>query len=147
MAIASKTLTAANSVLQVRCKGVYDQYVRLQGFQVDNVFGFGERAIGETRAGVDGILSGGYVFNESQFTVSLEANSPSVTVLDNCSANIQNNMETLPFDFVVELPSVKKRYSFSGFLVTIPSGVSANKLLAGVQYVFNVDKFNVEEIN
>ena len=75
MTINTKTLTAANSILKLRCKGVYDDYVTVKGYQVDNAFSMGETTIGEVRAGVDGILSGGYVFNASQFQMFLEANS------------------------------------------------------------------------
>lgn len=147
MSINTKTLTAANCNLLVRAKGRYDNYVRHEGFQVDNIFGFGERTIGETRAGVDGKLSGGFVFNEAPFTAFYEANSLSLKMMDDCMTQIQKTKETIVFDFIVEIPSIKKRYSFSGFPVTIPSGVSANKLLAGVQYVFNVDSIYPEEMN
>jgi hypothetical protein len=147
MAINTNFLTSANANFLVRCRGVYDNYVKQQGFQVDNAFGFGDRTVGETRAGVDGKLSGGYVFNEAQFTAFYEANSPSISMMDNCYADIQNNQETRVFDFIVEIPSVKKRYSFSGFLVSVPGGISAQKMLAGVQYVFNVDEFVAEDIN
>lgn len=147
MTINTKTLTAANSVLQVRCKGVYDNFVQLDGFQVDNAFGFGDRTVGETRASVDRKLSGGYVFNESTLTTYFEANSNSLVFMNNCMADFQKNGETRVFDFAIEIPSIKKRYSFSGFLITAPSGVSAQKMLAAVQYVFNVDEFVAEDIN
>lgn len=49
------TITSANSVLMVRCAGVYDNYITMQGFQADNAWGFGDDAnISETRMGVDG---------------------------------------------------------------------------------------------
>lgn len=147
MTINTKTLTAANANFLARCKGVFDNYVKMQGFQVDNAFGFGDRTMGETRASVDRKLSGGYVFNEAAFTAFFEANSPSLQFMDTCVANFQKNGETRQFDFIVEIPSIKKRYSFGGFLITAPSGVSAQKMLAGVQYVFNVDEFAAEDIN
>lgn len=147
MSVNLKTLTAANANVLVRCKGVYDKYVKQQGFQVDNAFGFGDRTVGETRAGVDRQLSGGYVFNEAAFTIFYEGNSQSLSMMDNCMIDFQKNGETRPFDFIIEIPSIKKRYSFSGFMVTSPSGVSAQKMLGGVQYVFNVDEFAPEDIN
>ncbi|MEM8140937.1 hypothetical protein Q4R50_13880 [Morganella morganii] len=49
-----KTITSANAVLMLRCEGVYDDYIRIQGFQADNAWEFGEANIGETRMGVDG---------------------------------------------------------------------------------------------
>lgn len=148
MTINTKTLTAANAVLQARCVGLYDQYVEMGGYQPDNATSFGDRTIGETRASVDGILSGGKVFNEGQFTAFFEANSKSLTVMDNYNNWQQDpNHDALPWDFILTYPSIKKRYTFSGFLVTTPAGVSAQKLLAGVQYVWNIDNAKIEDIN
>lgn len=146
MTINTKTLTAANSILKLRCKGVYDDYVTVKGYQVDNAFSMGETTIGEVRAGVDGILSGGYVFNASQFQMFLEANSATTTVMETIQKYIRTNKETLPFDFILEVPSIKKRQSFSGFLITTPSGNTAAKLLAGMTYTFEVDADGNEEI-
>ena len=49
-----KTITSANSVMMLRCEGVYDNWVRILGFQADNAWEFGDANIGETRMGVDG---------------------------------------------------------------------------------------------
>lgn len=145
MAINSKTLTAANSVLLVRCPGVYDSYVQLSGFQADNIFNLGDITIGQTVAGADGKLSGAFVFNEQAFTINLEANSPSVTVMENCASNFLKNKETVQMDFQLTLPSIGKTASFSGFMIT-HAGVSATKLLAGSQTVFNIDPTTLTEI-
>lgn len=146
MSINNLTLTAANSNLLIRCKGYFDQYVKIQGFQVDNAFAAGDQTIGEVRAGIDGILSGGYVFNPADFTVYIEPNSPSKAFFSTCVNGIKEKKETVPFDFSVELPSIKKRYTFSGFLTSAPTGVSAQKMLAGVQYVFSCDNSKEEDI-
>lgn len=148
MTINTKTLTAANAVLQARCVGLYDQYVEMGGYQPDNATSFGDRTIGETRASVDGILSGGKVFNSSQFTAFFEANSKSLTVMDSYNNwQQETGRDALTWDFILTYPSIKKRYTFSGFLVTVPAGVSAQKLLAGVQYVWDVDNVKIEDIN
>lgn len=148
MTINTKTLTAASAVLQARCVGLYNSYVEMQGYQPDNAVSFGDRTIAETRASVDAILSGGKVFNESQFTAFFEANSKSLTIMDNYNVWQQKpENDALPWDFILTYPSIQKRYTFSGFLVTTPSGVSAQKMLAGVQYVWNVDNVKIEDIN
>ena len=146
MTINTKTLTSANSVLKFRCKGIYDDWVTAKGFQVDNMFSMGETTIGEVRAGVDGILSGGYVFNASQFQMFLEANSPTVTVMQTIQKHFRSNKETLPFDFSLEIPSTSKRQAFSGFLITTPAGQTAAKLLAGLTYTWQVDANGDEDI-
>ena len=145
MAINAKTLTAANSVVLMRCKGVYDSFVQLTGFQADNIFNFGDITIGQTVAGADGKLSGAFVYTEQPFTVNLEANSPSVSVMENCAANFLKNKETVQIDFQISLPSIGKTASFSGFMIT-HAGVNAQKLLSGSQTVFNIDPTTLTEV-
>ena len=107
MSVNLKTLTAANANVLVRCKGVYDNYVKQQGFQVDNAFGFGDRTVGETRAGVDRQLSGGYVFNEAAFTIFYEGNSQSLSMMDNCMIDFQKNGETRPLTSLLKFHQSK----------------------------------------
>ena len=95
MAINKKTLTAANCVLLFRCKGIYDSYVQLAGFQADNIFNLGDITLAQTVAGADGNLSGGFVFNAQTFGLNLEANSPSLAILENCAANFLKTKKSL----------------------------------------------------
>ena len=145
MAINKKTLTAANCVLLVRCEGIYDQFAQLSNFQADNIFNLGDITLAQTVSGADGVLSGGFVFNAQTFGVNLEANSPSLIILENCAANFLKNKEVVAMDFQLTLPSVGKTASFSGFY-TQHSGVSATKLLSGSQSVFEIDPTSLTEI-
>ncbi|AOA59927.1 hypothetical protein BFG52_08150 [Acinetobacter larvae] len=133
-----KTLTSANAVVMIRCKGVYDSFTRLQGFQADNAWAFGEATIGETRMGVDGQQSGGYTPHETPWTLYLEANSPSVAVMENIRKDFNQNMETRLIDIVVEIPSIGSRHEASGFWVNLTGGPSGQKILAGSQYNFRL---------
>lgn len=141
------TLTAANAVIMLRCAGVYDNYVTLRGFQADNAWAFGDAAIGETRMGVDGKQSGGYTPHETDWTLYLEANSPSIAIMESIRKDFNNNMETRQIDIVVELPSVKKRYSGSGFMTSLTGGTAGQKLLNGSQYQFKLVTEGAEDIN
>lgn len=141
------TLTAANSVIMVRCSGVYDNYVTMKGFQADNAWAFGDAAIGETRMGVDGKQSGGYTPHEVDWTLYLEANSPSIAIMEAVRKDFNSNMETRKIDIIVELPSVKKRYTGSGFLTNLTGGATGQKLLAGSQYQFKIVTEGAEDIN
>lgn len=148
MTINRKTLTSANIIFMVRCKGLFDNFIQLHGFQPDNSTDFGDRTIGETRMSMDGILSGGKVYNEAAFTAHFEANSNAQNILDQYLAHQANpDNDALVWDISVTYPSIKKRYAFSGFMVTAPSGVRAQKMLAGTQFTWNVDTFAPEEIN
>ena len=78
------------------------------------------------------------MFNAQTFGLNLEANSPSLAILENCAANFLKNKEIVAVDFQLTLPSVGKTASFSGFS-TQHSGVSATTLLRGSPSVFDVD--------
>lgn len=74
------TITSAYSVLMLRCTGVYDNFINIKGFQADNAWGFEEANIAETRMGMDGLQSQGqgYTPPKLEWTLHLEANSPSI---------------------------------------------------------------------
>lgn len=139
-----RTLTAANSVVMFRAQGFYDQAIQLQGFQVDNAFGFGDATVGESRIGVDGKQSGGWVSHEVQVTVFLEANSVSRAQMEELFAWMNARMETALCTLDITIPSIGRRIVASGFPITKTGGPSAQKLINGSQYVFNM-VINAEE--
>ncbi|HCU0244487.1 TPA: hypothetical protein OUE28_003480 [Morganella morganii] len=141
-----KTITSANAVLMLRCEGVYDDYIRIQGFQADNAWEFGDANIGETRMGVDGKQSIGYTPHETPWTLYLEANSVSTQVMENIRKDFNSNMETRFIEIIVEMPSIGKRYQGKGGMTTMTGGASGKKLLDGTSYNFNMVFEGAEEI-
>lgn len=133
-----RTITAANSVVMFTAAGYYDQAIQLQGFQVDNAFGFGDATVGETRMGVDGKQSGGWVAHEVPVTVFLEANSASRLQIEEFRAWCNANQETSLCTLDITIPSIGRRIQASGFMVNQGGGPSAQKLINGTQYVFNM---------
>lgn len=133
-----RTLTAANSIILFSAEGYFDTPIQLQGFQVDNAFTFGDATSGETRMGVDGLQSGGWVSHDVPFTVFLEGNSVSRQQMEEFRSWCNTRKETALCTFDVTLPATGKRTVASGFLVSNSGGTSAQKLLAGSQYVFNL---------
>lgn len=133
-----RTLTAANSVILFSAEGYFDQPIRLEGFQADNAFGFGDAALGETRMGVDGKQSGGWTSHEVDFNVFLEANSVSREQMENLRSWINSNKETTSIAFDISLPSTGRRMLAKGFLVSSTGGTNAHKLLQGTQYTFRL---------
>lgn len=109
-----RTITSANSVMMIRCKGIYDDWVRIQGFQADNAWEFGDANIGETRMGVDGKQSIGYTPHETPWTLYLEANSASIEVMETIRKDFNSNMEVRPIEIIIEMPSIAKRYTGKG---------------------------------
>lgn len=141
-----RTLTSANSILLVRAKGYNSQWVKMEGYAADNAFDFGQGQIGETVMGVDGTQSGGFTPYEVDFNIQLQANSKSRSFFDGVINHINKNQETVPFEFSVELPSIGKRYQASGFLVNVPGGTNAKKLLESATYSFKIVNNGAEDI-
>lgn len=141
-----RTITAANSVVMFKAAGYFDQAIQLQGFQVDNAFGFGDATVGETRIGVDGKQSGGWVSHEVPVTVFLEANSASRQQMEGFRGWCNANQETALCTLDITIPSIGKRIEASGFMVSQGGGPSAQKLINGTQYVFNMVINNEDNI-
>lgn len=142
-----RTITSANSVVMFKAAGYYDQAIQLQGFQVDNAFGFDEITSGETRIGVDGKQSGGWVAHETKVTVFLEANSASRGKMEDFRAWCNANQETALCTLDITIPSIGRRISVSGFMVSQGGGPSAKKLIDGTQYVFSMVNNGEESIS
>ncbi len=76
------SLTGANSVIMLAVTGVFDTPQQLQGYAADDVFDADMLQQAETLMGVDGKLSGGFVFKEVDQTFALQADSASNDFFD-----------------------------------------------------------------
>ena len=94
--------------------------------------------IGETMMGVDGQQSGGFTPHEVDFNIQLAPTSKSRDYLDQLTNAILQRQETFMVEFSVEISSVKRRYTATGFLVEIPGGTTAKKTLEAVTYSFRI---------
>nr|DAS26629.1 MAG TPA: Protein of unknown function (DUF3277) [Caudoviricetes sp.] len=144
--IAPKTLTSANSVLLWKAKGYTDQFIQAQGYKTDSAFDFSDATIGETVMGVDGIQSGAYIQHEHQLTITFEANSPTRAHFAKMYERMTQQMETFPFEFQVDIPSLGVRRIAKGFMINL-AGFSAKKHMDAGSYTFNLGVVTEEEIS
>ncbi|WP_019272732.1 hypothetical protein [Neisseria lactamica] len=144
--IAPKTLTSANSVLLWKAKGYTDQFVQAQGYKTDSAFDFSGATIGETVMGVDGIQSGAYIQHEHQLTITFEANSPTRAHFAKMYERMTEQMETFPFEFQVDIPSLGIRRIAKGFMINL-AGFSAKKRMDAGSFTFNLGVVTEEEIS
>lgn len=141
------TITSANSVIQFQCEGIYDDWIRITGAQSDSFLTMADITMAQTRLGVDGKQSMGWIPHEVPLTLSLEANSPSRMVMENVQNDFTQNSEVRLCKIQVSYPSIKQRQVFSGTMVTKSGGTGIAQLLSGSTYVFNMISDGVEEIN
>lgn len=141
------TITAANTVISFICEGIYDDWLRLTGAQSDSFLTMADITMAQTRLGVDGQQSMGWIPHEVPLTLSLEANSPSRMVMENVQNDFTRNSEVRLCKIQVYYPSIKQRQVFSGTMVTKSGGTGVAQLLNGSTYVFNMISDGVEEVN
>lgn len=115
------SLTAANAVITIAVTGLFPTPQQLQGFSADNVYDMADQTITETSMGVDGILSGGMVFNPVEQTFVLQADSSSCELFERWAAAQRQIKDVYTANGFTILPSLGKKYtSTKGFLVTLP---------------------------
>ena len=141
------TITSANSIILFRCPGVYDTWVKLEGYQVDAAASFGDTTVAETQMGVDGKQSIGFVPHEVPVTLNFSANSPSVQVMETVYADFVQNMEVRYCELQITYPSVKRRQNLKGTMVSRSGGTGISRLLDGHSYTFNQVGNGMEDIN
>ena len=141
------TITAANSVILFRCVGVYDNWIQLTGAQSDAFLSLADVTFAQSRMGVDGNQAFGYIPHETPVTVSLEANSPSIMVMEHVYNDHVERSDSRLCEIQVLYPSVKRKHSFSGPMITKSGGTGISQLLTGHTYQFNFVSKGIEEIN
>lgn len=130
------TITSVNAVITLTISGIFSAPQQLQGFSTDNIYEIGEQMVTETQMGVDGRLSGGFVFEPIQQTFNLQADSPSNEIFETWAAQQRIQRDAFYADGRTLLTAVGKEYiSTRGFLRSYPPLPSAGKVLQPRKYV------------
>ena len=125
-----RSITGANSVYMLSITGLFPAPQQLQGFAADDVFSTDPVQSAETLMGVDGLLSGGFVFAPIVQGVSLQADSDSNFIFDEWWAAQQQAREVYIANGLVILPNLGTKWNLSrGFLTSYPPMPDAKKLL------------------
>lgn len=112
-----RTITAANVILTLSVRGLYDAPRRLQGFSADDVTDLDVNTNAETQMGVDGRLSAGFVFNAVMQNITLQADSESIDFFENWRQAEAQRREKYIADGAILIRATGKRYTMTrGFL-------------------------------
>lgn len=124
------SLTAANAIITLTIPGVFSTPQQLQQFSVDDVADVDTLVVAETLMGVDGALSGGYVFNKVKYTYSLQADSPSVFVFDQWKLANDSQLDTFVANGLLTLKSLGTKWTWTrGFLTEWSPAPNVKKIL------------------
>lgn len=123
-------ITSSNATFLLGITGLFPAPVRLQGFAAEDIFDSQPLQVGETSMGVDGKLSGGFVFNPTEMGISLQADSTSMFIFEQWYAQEKIARDKFPAFATILLPTLGKKWSLSrGFLINYPVLPDAKKTL------------------
>ena len=123
-------ITSANAVLLLSVPLILPVPQQIQGFAVDEIFETEDVSPVETRMGVDGTLSGGFVYTERPMTITLMAGSPSTAFFDAWQAGQQAAILAAPAAGILTLTSIGQTYALAtGFLTRFKPIGDARKVL------------------
>lgn len=131
----ARTITSANAVLMLRVAGVFDTPQQLQGFSSDDVFDTDTIQASEAIMGVDGHLSGGFIYMPVKQGYTFQADSGSIRLFDNWYYAQQAAQETFPGSMTTTLKSIGKKFSQPrGFLMDYIPMPAGKKTLQPVKF-------------
>lgn len=111
------SLTAANAVIMLSIPGLFPAPQQLQGFAADDVADTDAVQSVETSMGVDGVLSGGFVFAEVRQNYALQADSESNFIFDQWYATQQQTRSVFTAQGVILIPDLARKWTMvKGFL-------------------------------
>ncbi len=111
------SLTAATAVYMLTIPGVFNSPQQLQQFAADDIFATEMLKSVEVQMGVDGTLSGGFVFVPVVQSIMMMANSPSLEQFDQWYNAMQVAQDTYTAEGIITLKSLGKKWALTkGFL-------------------------------
>lgn len=129
------TLTGANAVLMLGVAGLFSTPQRLQGFSAEDIFDVEQIKLNEVLMGVDGILSGGMVFNPTSQTINLQSDSASISIFDQWVQAQLAAVDSLKGNMQVSLPGLGVKFNMpKGFLTDYPPMPSVGKQIKPRKY-------------
>lgn len=124
------SLTSANATILFSVDTLFPAPVPLAGFSADDIFDVDQVKRAETLMGVDGVLSGGFVWEEVKQTFSFQADSLSCILFDQWQEAEQALEDVYPASATIILPGILTAFAcINGFLMTASPMPSAKKLL------------------
>jgi hypothetical protein len=110
-------LTGADVTLTLTIANVFNTPQQLHGFAADDVYEMDELDSVETLMGVDGVLSGGFVWKSQLQTYMLQADSDSNDLFDLWYSQQVADLTTYVAQGIAILPAIGKKFIMTnGFL-------------------------------
>ena len=124
------TITSANAVYTLSVAGLFNAPQQLQGFATDSAIDTGEAENAETKLGVDGIMSVGWIPRTTDQTIALQADSASGFLFETWVATEDQNQEKFIANGVMIVPGISRQYTLTrGVLMRVVAIPNLKKTL------------------
>lgn len=128
-------ITSANAVLTLSIATLFPTPVQIQQFAVDDIYDVAAIESVETMMGVDGVLSGGFVYKEIEQTIRLQADSQSNALFDTWWTNMVGNKTVYAAQGIIKLPAIATKFTMmNGFLKSYKPAPQGKRLLQPREY-------------
>jgi hypothetical protein len=132
-------ITGANAQIFIMFPVIIPVPVQLQGFAMDDVFDTNEVNSVETFMGVDGILSAGMIFEKTELTITFQADSDSIPLLEGLDQAQQAGTAAYPGVMNVTLTSVGRSYQATPiYLVRLHRIPGVKKTIQPRKFMFHL---------
>ncbi len=129
------SITDANCALALAIPPIFPVPQQLQGFAADDIFDIPQIRSVEVLMGVDGLLSGGFVYVPIAWEISLQADSLSNQVFDTWWTQMQAAKDVYIAQGIIRLPSINTKFILSnGYLTGYKPAPAAKKILQPRRY-------------
>lgn len=136
-------ITAANAVIIMTVEDLFPAGVRLEQFGTDQALDGDEHEYAQARMGVDGELAAGFVPNPWPVTITLEASSPSLKVMQTLAQAMRTNRRTYEVSLTVTVPSLNQVHTYrDGVLTGGKDFPGIKKTLDPTTWRFTFGKYN-----
>lgn len=141
------SITSANAVITISVTGIFSTPFQLQGFSADNIYDTPETELVQTAMGVDGRLSGGFVFNPLDQSFSVQADSETNDFFETWASRMNTRKDVYVAEGNTRLISVGKSYTMKrGFLVNAHQMPSAGRILQPRRYTIRWERVTANPI-
>ena len=137
-------ITSANASMIMIVEDLFPAGIPITNFSTDQMLDSDEHEYAQARMGVDGGMAAGYVPNPWNVTISLEASSPSLKVMQALAQAMVTNKCTYEVSLVITVPSIYQVHTFrKGVLLTGKDMPGVHKTLEPTQWKFTFAKYNL----
>lgn len=124
-------ISSQDAIFTLSISTLYPTPQQLQGWAADEAFATEALAPTEVLPGIDGILSGGFVYNPMKQTITFQANSlGSIGIFETWHVQQQAQLTTFVAQGIIRSPALGRKWTLvNGFLTNLVPIPEAKKLL------------------